>query len=118
MLKFRIPAVLTAIILLMGVAWAQTSPPTRVRGVIASVGEHAITVNARDGARLDITLNEPLTVMAVKRVDLASITPNTYVGIASRTAADGKPEAIEVLVFPEAMRGTGEGHYAWDLEPG
>ena len=27
-------------------------------------------------------------------------------------------KAVEVVVFPEAMKGTGEGHYAWDLQPG
>ena len=54
----------------------------------------------------------------MKKVDLAAIVPNTYVGIATRTGANGELRAIEVLVFPEAMRGAGEGHYAWDLEAG
>ena len=54
----------------------------------------------------------------VKKFELADIKPGTYVGIATRTGANGELQAIEVLVFPEAMRGAGEGHYAWDLEPG
>ncbi len=99
-------------------AIAQTAPPTRVRGTIATVEGNAMTVNSRDGSKLDVTLNDPLTVATVKKVDLSSIQPNAYVGIATKTAADGKMTALEVLVFPEAMRGAGEGHYGWDLEPG
>lgn len=99
-------------------AIAQTAPPTRVRGTIAAVEGNALTVTSRDGSKLEVTLNDPLTVVTVKKVELSSIEPNSYVGIATRTGADGKLTALEVLVFPEAMRGAGEGHYGWDLEPG
>jgi hypothetical protein len=99
-------------------AIAQTTPLTRIRGTIASVEGNKMTVNARDGQTLAITLNDPLTVMTVKNVELGSITENTYVGIATRTGPDGRLTALEVLVFPESARGSGEGHYAWDLEPG
>jgi outer membrane lipoprotein SlyB len=99
-------------------AAAQTAPPTRVRGTIAAIEGNTLTVNSRDGQKLEIMLNDPLTVATVKKVELSSIAPGTFVGIASRPGADGKLTALEVLVFPEAMRGTGEGHYGWDLEPG
>jgi hypothetical protein len=99
-------------------AIAQTAPPTRVRGTIATVESNNMTVNSRDGQKLEVTLNDPLTVLTVKKVDLNSIATNAYVGIATRTGADGKLTALEVLVFPEAGRGSGEGHYDWDLEPG
>jgi hypothetical protein len=77
-----------------------------------------MTVNGRDGQKMDVALNDPLTVVTVKKVELSTIKATDYVGIATRTGADGKLTAMEVLVFPEAMRGAGEGHYAWDLEPG
>ncbi len=48
---------------------------------------------------------------------LADIKPGSYVGAASTPGADGKLTAREVLIFPEAMRGNGDGHYAWDLGP-
>lgn len=99
-------------------AVAQTAPSMRVRGIIAAVEGNALTVNSRDGQKLEIVLNDPLTVLTVKKVDLNSIATNDYVGVATRTDADGKLTALEVLVFPEASRGAGEGHYAWDLEPG
>jgi hypothetical protein len=82
---------------------AQTAPPTRVRGTITAVEGNAMTVNSRDGSKLEVTLNEPLTVANVKKIDLASIEPNTYLGIATRTGADGKLTALEVHVLPEAM---------------
>ena len=101
-----------------GAANAQTAPPTRVRGTIAAIDASTLTVTGRDGQTLAITLKDPLVVLTVKKVDLAAIKPNDYVGIATRTGPDGKPTAIEVLVFPESARGAGEGHYPWDLEPG
>jgi hypothetical protein len=105
--------------LIAGSAIAQTAaPPTRIRGTIASVQDHAMTIATREGPKVDVSLNDPLTVVTVKKVELSSITPNTYVGIATRAGANGQLQAIEVLVFPEAMRGAGEGHYPWDLEPG
>jgi hypothetical protein len=112
-----LPAVLVAC-LLTTVAMAQTAPPTRIRGTIAAIDGSMITVTTREGPKVDIVLNDPLTVATVKRVELASIAPGAYVGIASRPGPDGELRAIEVLVFPEAMRGAGEGHYPWDLEPG
>ncbi|HEY2620738.1 MAG TPA: hypothetical protein VGI78_25605 [Acetobacteraceae bacterium] len=99
-------------------AIAQNAPPTRIRGTIAGLEGQTLSVNTREGTKVDVLLNDPLTVATVKKVDLADIKPNTYVGIATRTGANGELQALEVLVFPEAMRGVGEGYYAWDLEPG
>jgi hypothetical protein len=94
------------------------APPTRVRGTIASLEGNVLTVNSRDGSKVEITLNDPFTVATVKKVELSSIKETDFIGTATRTGADGKMTAIEVLVFPEAARGTGEGFYPWDLEPG
>lgn len=99
-------------------AFAQNAPPTRIRGTIAAIEGQTLTVDTREGSRVDVLLNDPLTVSSVRNVDLGDIKPGTYVGIATRTGANGEQQALEVLVFPEAMRGAGEGHYPWDLEPG
>ena len=99
-------------------AIAQTAPPTRVRGTVAALEGNSLTVNSRDGQKLEIMLKDGFAVASVKKVELSSIEPNTFIGTATRTGADGKLTAIEVLVFPEALRGTGEGFYPWDLEPG
>ncbi len=97
---------------------APATPPLRVRGTIVSLSGNDLTVTSRDGETVEITLANPVTVSTVKRVKLASIGPNSFIGTTTRTGADGKLTAIEVHVFPEAMRGTGEGSHPWDLEPG
>ncbi len=94
------------------------APPTRVRGSITGFAGNVLTVKGRDGQKLEITLKDPVTVATVTKVKLADIAANSYIGTATRTEKDGKLTALEVLVFPEAMRGTGEGFYPWDLQPG
>jgi hypothetical protein len=94
------------------------APPTRVRGSIAGFAGNVLTVNSRDGQSLQITLKDPPTVATVTKVKLADIQANSFIGTATRTEKDGKLVALEVLVFPEAMRGAGEGFYPWDLQPG
>jgi len=121
-MRARIPMAMLAAACLLVLATslpsaAQTVPSTRIRGTIQAVAAHAMTVKARDGQTVDITLTEPLTVLTVKKVNLASIAAGSYVGIATRTGTGGVMQAIEVLVFPESMRGAGEGSYPWDLEP-
>ena len=111
-----LPAALAAC-LLTTAAVGQGAPPTRIRGTIAALNGQTLTVATREGANVDVMLGDKLTVSTVKRVDLADIKPGAYVGIATRTAG-GEQQAIEVLVFPDTMRGVGEGHYPWDLEPG
>jgi hypothetical protein len=54
---------------------------------------------------------------ALKNIKLQDIKPGSFVGTAAMTGTDGKLTATEVLVFPESARGTGEGHYAWDMGP-
>lgn len=93
-------------------------PPTRVRGTIAAVAPNMLTVNSRDGSKLEVTLTDPLTVRTLKRVTLSSIKDGAYLGIASREGPKGTHVALEVLVFPEAMRGAAAGNYGWDLQPG
>lgn len=94
------------------------APPLRVRGSIAGLAGNVLTVNSRDGQKLEITLKDPITVRTVTKQTLASIGLNSFIGTTTRTGADGKLTAIEVHIFPEAMRGTGEGSRPWDLEPG
>jgi hypothetical protein len=114
----RLMPLALAVCLCATAALAQNAPPTRIRGTIASIDGQTLTVDTREGSKVDVLLNDPLTVSTVRNVDLGDIKSGTYVGIATRTGANGEQQALEVLVLPEAMRGLGEGHYAWDLEPG
>jgi hypothetical protein len=98
----------------------KTAPaPTRIRGEITAVDANTVTVKRRgSGDVLKIALKSDVNVGAVKNIQLADIKQGAFIGTATETGADGKLTALEVVVFPEAARGTGEGHYAWDLMPG
>jgi len=96
---------------------ANAQDTIRVRGTIERVDGPVYVVKSRDGSDLKITLAENAGVVAVVKAALADVKPGTFVGIASMPQPDGGQRALEVLIFPEAMRGAGEGHYAWDLRP-
>ncbi|ACA95876.1 MULTISPECIES: hypothetical protein [Burkholderia cepacia complex] len=102
---------------LASAAFAQSSAdkPQRIRGEIVSFDGSALKVHRRSGDTVTIDLQDSSGVNAVKAIQLSDIKPGAYVGTAAMSGPDGKLTAKEVLVFPEAARGTGEGHYAWDL---
>ena len=100
-----------------GIAAPQSQAPTRVRGEILAVQDDALTVRERSGKSVRLTLNEPLALLAVVKADIGRIAPGSYVGSAALPQPDGTLKAVEVVIFPEAMRGVGEGHYPWDLTP-
>jgi hypothetical protein len=102
-----------------GVALAQTpaAKPSRIRGEIVAVDGNVLKVHRRSGDTVSIELKPAITVSAVKAMQLSDIKPGSFVGTAATTGTDGKLTATEVVVFPESARGTGEGHYDWDLGP-
>jgi hypothetical protein len=97
-------------------AWAQGT--VRVRGTIDRVDGNTLFVKSRDGAELKVALAPNALVVAIVKASLADVKQGSFVGVTGMPQADGSQRAIEVHIFPEAMRGTGEGHYAWDLRPG
>ena len=98
-------------------ASAQTSPPVRVRGTIDSVNGSTLDVTARDGSKVTVKLADNATVTGVAKASLSDVKPNSFVGITAMPQPDGTEKAVEIHIFPEAMRGTGEGHRPWDLMP-
>src|SRR5215831_13999868 len=101
-------------------AAAQQAPegtPTRIRGTVEKLDGQTLTVKSREGQQLTIALAPNFTVAAVVKKSLADIKTGDFVGVASTKGTDGKLHALEVLIFPEALRGTGEGERAWDLTP-
>lgn len=97
-------------------AIAQTAA-VRVRGSVQTLAGQDLSVVTREGPTLTIKLADPVRVVAVAKATLSDIKPGSYVGIAAMPRPDGSQMAIEVLIFPEAMRGAGEGHRPWDLMP-
>jgi hypothetical protein len=102
---------------LAGGAIAQ-QPPVRVRGQIEKADGNTLTVKARDGAMLTVKVPDNVRVMNFVKASLADIKPNSYIGVTAMPQADGSQKAIAIHIFLEQMRGTGEGHRAWDLRPG
>jgi hypothetical protein len=91
--------------------------PVRIRGSIEKIDGLTLSVKARDGSFATVTLADNVTVVAIVKAALADIHPNSFVGITALPQTDGTWRAVEVHIFPEAMRGTGEGDREWDLMP-
>jgi hypothetical protein len=104
-----------AFVLAASLASAQT--PVRVRGVIEKVDGKTLSVKARDGAMVQVKLADDAHVLTLDKKSMADVKQGTFVGITAMPQPDGTQKAVEIHIFPEAMRGTGEGHYAWDLMP-
>jgi hypothetical protein len=98
-------------------AAAQDASSVRVRGEITNIDGQLLTVRTREGTTERVELAPDAKVLAVVPSELGAIAPGTFVGTAAVPRPDGRLMALEVVVFPEAMRGTGEGHYGWDLAP-
>lgn len=89
-----------------------------VRGTITVATMDSLTVKTREGATVKIALPEKLRISGLIKIDLAKVRKGAYIGTAALPRADGTLAAQEVLVFPQKMRGVGEGHRPWDLSPG
>jgi hypothetical protein len=96
-------------------AWAQET--VRVRGTIDRVDGDTYVVKARDGTELKLKLAPNAMVVSLIQASLADIKQGSYVGVAGMPLPDGSQKALEVHIFPEAMRGVGDGHRGWDLQP-
>jgi hypothetical protein len=103
-------------VLVASAAWAQDAM-VRVRGTIEKVEDGVYFVKSREGAELKLKLAAGGGVSAIVPAKLADIKPGQYIGVAALPMADGAQKALEVHIFPEALRGLGEGFRPWDLQP-
>jgi len=95
---------------------AQTTP-VRVRGTVEKIDNSVLTVKARDGKLLGIRLADNYAVNGVAKAKLEDVAAGKFIGVTTLGERNGELIALEVHIFPENMRGTGEGHYDWDLKP-
>ena len=91
--------------------------PVRVRGTVEQIDGSMMTVKARDGEMLKIKLADDAKVVALVKASIADIKPGSFVGSTAMPEQDGSWKAVEVHIFPEAMRGTGEGDRPYDYKP-
>jgi hypothetical protein len=89
----------------------------RVRGTIEQVDGPVLTIKARDGDTLKVRMADDAKVVALIKATLADIKPGSFVGSTAMPEEDGRWKAVEVHIFPEEMRGTGEGDRPYDYKP-
>lgn len=87
--------------------------PAHVRGAIQTVHDGAVTVATSEGP-VQVQLAPSTNVATVVQSDRAHLTDGSFLGVTSVAGPDGSRRAVEIHVFPEALRGTGEGSRAWD----
>ena len=99
------------------IAHAQAPQPMRLRATIDAVDGKSLSLTTRAGEKVTVSLAPDAAVAAIVPVRLEDIKPGSFVGTAAVPQPDGTLRALEVHVFPESMRGTGEGHRPFDLQP-
>lgn len=105
-----------ALVLTSNIGQAQ-APATRVRGTVEKLEGSALTVKTPSGEDVAVALAPGYSVGGVVKASTNDIKKGSFVGVGARPQADGTLLAVQVLIFPEAMRGTGEGHRAWGVLP-
>ncbi len=99
-------------------AIAQQPPtPSRVRGTVEGVAGDELTLKSRNGEELKLHMAGDVRVVGITKISLSDIKVGSFVGTTTVPGPDGSQNAVEVHVFPESMRGTGEGSRPWDLRP-
>jgi hypothetical protein len=99
-----------------GSAWAEGTA-VRVRGTVVSLDGSKLVVHTKDGKDVTVSLNDKYAALAVVKSSMDEIKQGTFIGMATEPQPDGSLRAVEVVVFPDSLRGFAEGHYPWDLGP-
>jgi len=116
--KFLFTSAFIALLALPAVAQTPAeSTPTRIRGTVAKLDGQTLTVKSREGSELTIALAPNFTVSFLVKKSLTDVKAGDFVASTSVKGIDGKLHAKEFRIFPETLRGAGEGQYAWDLIP-
>lgn len=97
---------------------AQQPPsPTRLRGTVEAVDGDVLAVKSRGGEDFRLHMTGDVRIVGITRISLDDIKVGSFIGTTTVPGPDGSQNAIEVHVFPEQMRGTGEGSRPFDLRP-
>jgi len=91
--------------------------PVRVRGTVERMDGDLFIVKARNGGEVKVKLADNGTVVALTKASLADVKQGSYIGVSGMPQPDGSQKCLEIHIFPEAMRGAGDGHRPWDLQP-
>ena len=108
---FIVPALFAAIAL--GPAHAQVEQSARVVGTVERMDGANLVVKTGQSEKA-VRIAPSATVFALVRATLADVKPGVFVGVGATPQPDDSQRAIRVVIFPESMRGLGEGHRPWD----
>jgi hypothetical protein len=115
--RFLRAIAIPGIMLLLSALSVSAQDMVRVRGTVERIEGPVFVVKTRDGSEVKLTVTDNPLFVAIVPAKMSDIKPGMFVGSAGMMQEDGTQKAMEVHIFPEAMRGTGEGHYDWDLLP-
>jgi hypothetical protein len=101
----------------LGAIAQQPPTPTRVRGTIEGVDGDLVMVKSRSGEDVKLHMTSDMKVVGIVKIALVDIKLGSFIGTTTVPGPDGQQNAVEVHVFPENMRGTGEGSRPYDLKP-
>lgn len=100
-----------------GFVHAQQPAMSRVRGMIESINGDLLIVKKTDGHNVTMKMAPNASVTGVEKIAMSDIAPGAYIGVTSVADAQGNQKATEVHLFPDALRGAGEGTRPWDTAP-
>src|SRR6201981_322672 len=103
-----------AISIFASTAWAQQTPPVRIRGTIESVDGNMLSIKTREGSDVKVRMTDNVAVFAVVKTELSQIKEGSYIGVSAMPEPDGTQKAFAVHIFPENQRGAAEGFRPWD----
>ena len=113
----RFLALILAIALGSGAAAAGAAPAVEhLRGTLLSVTASTVVLRTADGATETLAIGPGTSYALAAKSSLNAILPGSYIGTAAK-GSGADMVALEVVVFPPALRGIGEGHYPWDPLP-
>src|SRR6516225_7153117 len=110
-------ALIALLILPAGAQQAPQGTPSRIRGTVEKLDGQDLSVKSREGEIVSIALADNVAVAYLVKKNVGDIKPGDYIASTGIKGTDGKLHAIEVRIFPESLRGAGEGQYPWDFKP-
>jgi hypothetical protein len=116
MRKIASVTALLAVVFVTG-ASAQQPPTVRIRGTIEAVDGATLSIKSRDGSDVKVNITDNIAVTGVVKASLSDVKQGSYIGVSAMPEPDGTQKAVAVHIFPEALRGAGEGFRPWDLRP-
>ena len=100
---------------LAGMSARAEGTPVRVRGTVVSLEGSKLVVHPKDGSDVTVSLADNFAALAVVKSAMTDIKEGTFVGTATVTQPDTSLRSLEIVIFADDLKGTGEGHYPWDL---